>query len=137
MGRLRPRRRLRSNLRPRLGLLRVERTDPNAEPQFAPRAKRAPNPQPNRQRSRHGFRNRGKSPCRAKCRPYGPVISPAQGKRFFAIMKSAGLSDEDCKKRLASIGYHGHRDGIPKSMYEKAIDAIDPDFRFHTNTPRD
>ena len=61
-----------------------------------------------------------------------PSISPAQGKRFFAIMRSVGLDDGEVKKRLASIGWHGHRDGIPKRLYDRAIDAIDPDFKFHT-----
>lgn len=61
-----------------------------------------------------------------------PSISPAQGKRFFAIMRSVGLDDGEVKKRLASVGWFGHRDGIPKRLYEQAIDAIDPDFKFHT-----
>lgn len=61
-----------------------------------------------------------------------PSISPAQAKRFFAIMRSVGLDDGEAKRRLASIGWHGHRDGIPKRLYEQAIDAIDPDFKFHT-----
>jgi hypothetical protein len=62
-----------------------------------------------------------------------PVISQAQGKRFFAISKSAGLSDEQVKAALASIGYHGHRDEIPRSKYNAAVDAIDSEMRFHTN----
>lgn len=61
-----------------------------------------------------------------------PSISPAQGKRFFAIMRSVGLDDGEVKKRLASVGWHGHRDGIPKRLYEQAIDAIDNEFKFHT-----
>lgn len=62
-----------------------------------------------------------------------PGITQPQAKRFFAIMRSVGLSEEETKKRLAAIGWHGHRDGIPKRLYEKAIDAIDNEFRFHTN----
>lgn len=63
-------------------------------------------------------------------------ITPPQGKRLFAIARSAGLSDDEVKARLASIGYHGHRDEMPKSIYEAAIDAIDPQMKFHTNKPR-
>ena len=60
-----------------------------------------------------------------------PSISPAQSKRFFAIAKSVGLDDNGMKAALASIGLHCHRDAIPKSRYEEAIDAIDSEFRFH------
>jgi hypothetical protein len=60
-----------------------------------------------------------------------PVISVPQQKRFFAISKAAGLNDEQVKSALLSIGYHGHRDEIPKSLYERAVDAIDPDFKLH------
>ena len=62
-----------------------------------------------------------------------PVITGPQAKRFFAIMRSADLSEEECKARLAKLGYHGHRDGIPKRLYEAAIDAIDPQMKFHQN----
>lgn len=65
-----------------------------------------------------------------------PSITPGQGKRFFAIMRSANLSDAEVKKRLAAIGWHGHRDTIPKRLYEKAIDAIDPEMKFHVNQPK-
>jgi len=51
-------------------------------------------------------------------------------------MRSAEVSEEDCKARLAKLGFHGHRDGIPKRLYEAAVDAIDPDCRFHQNKPR-
>jgi hypothetical protein len=60
-----------------------------------------------------------------------PVISVPQQKRFFAISKSAKLTDEEVKQVLASIGFYGHRDEIPKSLYDAAIDAIDPNFTFH------
>jgi hypothetical protein len=59
-------------------------------------------------------------------------ITGPQAKRFFAISRSANLSDQDVKETLAALGYHGHRDGIPKRLYEQAVDAIDPDFKFHT-----
>jgi len=65
-----------------------------------------------------------------------PSISEKQGKRLFAIAKSAGLSDNEVKARLASIGWKGHRDEIPKRLYEQAVDAIDPEMKFHTNTKK-
>ena len=61
-----------------------------------------------------------------------PVITQPQAKRWFAIAKSVGLDDEGMKKVLVSIGYHGSRDGIPRRLYEKSVDALDPDFRFHS-----
>lgn len=61
-----------------------------------------------------------------------PSITGPQAKRFFAIMRSANLSDDEVKARLAKLGYHGHRDGIPKRLYEAAVDAIDENFKFHT-----
>jgi len=65
-----------------------------------------------------------------------PTITGPQAKRFFAIMRSAEVSEEDCKARLAKLGFHGHRDGIPKRLYEAAVDAIDPQLRFHQNKPK-
>jgi hypothetical protein len=65
-----------------------------------------------------------------------PTITGPQSKRFFAIMRSADLSEGECKARLAKLGYHGHRDGIPKRLYEAAVDAIDPQMRFHQNKPK-
>lgn len=66
-----------------------------------------------------------------------PIITPPQAKRFFAIMRSANLSDDEVKARLQKLGYFGHRDGIPKRLYEAAVDAIDPEMRFHTNKPKE
>lgn len=65
-----------------------------------------------------------------------PSISQPQAKRFFAIMRSANLSDDEVKARLAKIGWHRHRDGMPKRLYEAAVDAIDPEMKFHTNKPK-
>lgn len=65
-----------------------------------------------------------------------PTITGPQAKRFFAIMRSAEVSEEDCKARLAKLGFHGHRDGIPKRLYEAAVDAIDPQMKFHQNKPK-
>lgn len=65
-----------------------------------------------------------------------PSITQPQAKRFFAIMRSANLSDDEVKARLAKIGWHGHRDGMPKRLYEAAVDAIDPEMKFHTNKPK-
>lgn len=61
-----------------------------------------------------------------------PSITQPQAKRFFAIMRSANLSDDEVKVRLAKLGYHGSRDMMPKRIYEAAVDAIDENFKFHT-----
>ncbi len=60
-----------------------------------------------------------------------PSITKPQASRFFAIAKSVGLDDNGMKAALASIGLHCHRDSIPRSRYEEAINAIDPEFKFH------
>jgi hypothetical protein len=65
------------------------------------------------------------------------VITERQGKMLFAIQRSVGINDEECKARLAAIGYTGHRDHIPKKMFNRALDAIDPQFRFHTKEQRE
>jgi hypothetical protein len=59
------------------------------------------------------------------------VITERQSKMFFAISRSAGLPDDEVKRRLAGIGYTGHRDQIPRHKFQEALAAIDPDFRFH------
>lgn len=66
-----------------------------------------------------------------------PSITQPQAKRFFAIMRSANLSDDEVKARLAKLGYHGSRDMMPKRIYEAAVDAIDPEMKFHTNKPKE
>ncbi len=60
-----------------------------------------------------------------------PSITKPQAGRFFAIAKSVGLDDNGMKAALASIGLHCHRDSIPRSRYEEAVNAIDPEFRYH------
>jgi len=60
-----------------------------------------------------------------------PSITKPQANRFFAIAKSVGLDDNGMKAALASIGLHCHRDAIPRSRYEEAVNAIDPEFKFH------
>ena len=66
-----------------------------------------------------------------------PCISPAQAKRYFAIMRSAGGNDEQSAAQLAALGYHGHRDSMPRSIYNAAVDALDPEMKFHTNKPKE
>lgn len=61
-----------------------------------------------------------------------PSITEKQGKMLYAIQKSAGLSDAQVKAAMAKIGLHCDRDGIPKSRFQDVLDAVDPDFRFHT-----
>jgi hypothetical protein len=60
------------------------------------------------------------------------VISDRHCKMLFAIQRSVGISDDECKRRLAEMGYTGHRDHLPKRLFQQALDGIDPEFRFHT-----
>lgn len=46
-----------------------------------------------------------------------PLISDAQGKRFYALLKSNGWTDEDGKKLLAAYGF-GNSKEITKEKYE-------------------
>ena len=64
---------------------------------------------------------------------FEPPISKPQSNRYFAIMKSASVTDEQSARQLASLGYHGSRDEMPKRIYNAAIDLLDPDFKFHQN----
>ena len=61
------------------------------------------------------------------------VITEKQRKMFFAISRSCNLSDDQVKAALAGIGIHCHRDSIPKSRFQDALNAIDPQQKFHTN----
>jgi hypothetical protein len=56
---------------------------------------------------------------------------------FFAISRSANLTDDQVKAALAGIGVHCHRDSIPKARFQDALRAIDPDFRFHQDKPKE
>lgn len=51
--------------------------------------------------------------------PAGDAISEAQRKRFYAIAKSAGKSDEEIKNYLKFIGVE-HTKDIPKAKYDDA-----------------
>jgi hypothetical protein len=64
---------------------------------------------------------------------FEPPISKPQSNRYFAIMKSASVTDEQSARQLASLGWHGSRDEMPKRIYNAAIDLLDPEFRFHQN----
>jgi len=64
------------------------------------------------------------------------VITEKQRKMFFAISRSADLSDDQVKAALAKVGIHCHRDSIPKSRFQDALRAIDPTFKFHTDQPK-
>jgi hypothetical protein len=108
--------------------------DPNAEPDIRPRSQKGAQP-PTQPPATPPAATEGQGQAiEGEVVNAEPIITPAQGKRFFAIMRSAELSDEQVKQALASIGYHGHRDEIPKRIYNAAIDAIDPQMRFHTNS---
>ena len=61
-----------------------------------------------------------------------PPITEKQRKMLFAISRSANLSDQDVKDTLAGIGLTCHRDDIPKGRFQDVLDAIDPNYKFHT-----
>ncbi len=64
---------------------------------------------------------------------FEPPISKQQSNRYFAIMKSASVTDEESARQLASLGYHGSRDDMPKRIYNQAIDLLDPKMMFRIN----
>ena len=66
---------------------------------------------------------------------FEPLITKPQANRYFAIMKSAKVTDEQSAQQLASLGWNGSRDEMPKRIYNAAIDLLDPEFRFHQNKP--
>jgi len=111
--------------------------DPNAEPEIRPKSQKGDaTPPAQAQQAQDG------PPAPQREAVQGevvnePCISPAQAKRYFAIMRSAGGNDEQSAAQLAALGYHGHRDSMPKRIYEAAIDALDPEMKFHTNKPKE
>lgn len=54
----------------------------------------------------------------------GGLISEAQGKRLFAIAKSAGISDEACKTVLKGFGYASSKD-IRREDYEAICKMVE------------
>ena len=111
--------------------------DPNAEPEIRPKSQKgAATPPAQAQQAQDG------PPAPQREAVQGevvnePCISPAQAKRYFAIMRSAGGNDEQSAAQLAALGYHGHRDSMPKRIYEAAVDALDPEMKFHQNKPKE
>jgi len=111
--------------------------DPNAEPEIRPKSQKgAATPPAQAQQAQDG------PPAPQREAVQGevvnePCISPAQAKRYFAIMRSAGGNDEQSAAQLAALGYHGHRDSMPTRIYEAAVDALDPEMKFHTNKPKE
>jgi hypothetical protein len=105
--------------------------DPNAEPEIRPKSQKGATPPAQAQQAQ----DTAPAPQREAVQGEvvnEPCISPAQAKRYFAIMRSAGGNDEQSAAQLAALGYHGHRDSMPKRIYEAAIDALDPEMQFHT-----
>jgi hypothetical protein len=101
---------------------------PTGEPDIQPRSRKGT---PQAQQSRESPFPPQQEAIQGEVVGAEPSITAPQAKRFFAIGRSAGLNDEQVKQALASIGYHGHRDEMPKRIYEAAVDAIDPQFKFH------
>lgn len=107
--------------------------DPNAEPEIRPRSQKgAATPPAQAQQAQDAAPAPQREAVQGEVVPNEPCISPAQAKRYFAIMRSAGGNDEQSAAQLAALGYHGHRDSMPKRIYEAAIDALDPEMQFHT-----
>ena len=110
--------------------------DPNAEPEIRPKSQKGATPPAQAQQAQEA------APAPQREAVQGevvnePCISPAQAKRYFAIMRSAGGNDEQSAAQLAALGYHGHRDSMPRSIYNAAVDALDPEMKFHTNKPKE
>ena len=111
--------------------------DPNAEPEIRPRSQKgAATPPAQAQQAQDAAPAPQREAVQGEV-VHEPCISPAQAKRYFAIMRSAGGNDEQSTAQLAALGYHGHRDSMPKRIYEAAIDALDPEMKFHTNKPKE
>lgn len=105
--------------------------DPDAVPDIKPRSQKGGTKPPSQTQQRQETRS---EPQREQ--PKGevqddPPVSEAQYKRYFAIMRSANVSEEDSKAQLAKLGYTGHRNQMPKRIYTQAVDALDPNFQFH------
>ena len=62
--------------------------------------------------------------------PPSSYISEAQRKRLFAIGKQLRLSESEIREAVGACGYE-HTAEIPKTAYNKVIDFMDPDFKFH------
>ena len=110
--------------------------DPNAEPEIRPKSQKGATPPAQAQQAQDA------APAPQREAVQGevvnePCISPAQAKRYFAIMRSAGGNDEQSAAQLAALGYHGHRDSMPRSIYNAAVDALDPEMKFHQNKPKE
>ena len=103
----------------------------SAEPDIRPRSqKQTPTPPPSAAPEPSG--EAGRAP-QGEVVGAEPVITEKQRKMFFAISRSANLSDDQVKAALAGIGIHCHRDSIPKARFQDALNAIDPQQKFHTN----
>jgi len=111
--------------------------DPNAEPEIRPKSQKGDATPPAQAQQ---AQDAAPAPQREAVQGEvvnEPCISPAQAKRYFAIMRSAGGNDEQSAAQLAALGYHGHRDSMPKRIYEAAVDALDPEMKFHTNKTKE
>ena len=63
-------------------------------------------------------------------------ISGAQLKRLLAIQGAAAMSEDTLKPWLAKQGVNS-RKLIPTHLYEKTIDFIDPEYKFHERPEED
>jgi hypothetical protein len=64
--------------------------------------------------------------------PYSGGDKSPRAKRYFMVMKAAGVSDEQSAQQLASLGYYGSRDSMPVRIYDEAIRLLDPENKLAT-----
>ena len=110
----------------------IVQADPDAVPDIKPRSQKgSTNPTPQAQQQQ---KTATPAPHQA---PQGqvmddPAVSEAQSKRYFAIMRSANVSEEQSKGQLASLGWDRHRNTMPRRIYTAAVDLLDPEYKFHS-----
>ena len=105
----------------------------SAEPDIRPRSQKGAQPATQPPQAYQGQPQQQQQAVEGQVVGTEPIISEKQRRMFFAISKSADLSDDQVKAALGKVGIHCHRDSIPKALFQKALDAIDPQQKFHTN----
>ena len=105
----------------------------NAEPDIRPRSQKGAQPATQPPQASQGQPQQQQQAVEGQVVGTEPIISEKQRRMLFAISKSADLSDDQVKAALGKVGIHCHRDSIPKALFQKALDAIDPQQKFHTN----
>jgi hypothetical protein len=60
----------------------------------------------------------------------GDTVTEPQLKMLFALQKQVDMPDDRLKQFLAPLGVTS-RKNIPKALFQKVIDFVDPEFKFH------